>query len=128
MRVKTVLLHGFLIWLVTFAVSFAIFPLRTSNRPLFESIMPVVLAACTVFFANRYHRKRPEAPAREWYGIGLVWLVMNWLLDAALFSGGPMKMTVTEYLADIGVTYLLIPVIAVGAGQLLRTSKSAVAG
>lgn len=124
MRVKTALLHGFLIWFITFAVSFAIFPLRTSNRPLFESIMPVVLAGCTMFFANRYHRKRPQAPVQEWYRLGLVWLAMNWLLDAPLFSGGPMKMTVTEYFADIGVTYLLIPVIVIGVGQLLRTAKA----
>jgi len=124
MRVKTALLHGFLIWFITFAVSFAIFPLRTLNRPLFESIMPVVLAACTMFFANRYHSKRPEAPVREWYGIGLLWLAMNWLLDAPLFSGGPMKMTVAEYFSDIGVTYLLIPVIVMGVARLLRAAKA----
>jgi len=125
MRLKTALLHGFMIWCISLAVSFAVSPLRTSNRPLFESIMPVVLAACTVFFVQRYHRKRPEAPPREWRSVGLLWLVMNWLLDAPLFSGGPMKMTLAEYFSDIGVTYLLIPVIVLGASRLLRAAKPA---
>lgn len=47
-------LFGFLIWLISFLVSVLIFPLRTSQRPLFESIMPVVIVIWTVFFAVIY--------------------------------------------------------------------------
>ncbi len=44
-------LFGFLAWLITFVVSVLIFPLRTSQRPLFESIMPVVVTLCAVLFS-----------------------------------------------------------------------------
>ena len=47
-------LFGFFIWLIPFIVSVLIFPLRAMQRPLFESIMPVVIAIWTVFFAVIY--------------------------------------------------------------------------
>ena len=47
-------LFGFFIWLIPFVVSVLIFPLRAMQRPLFESIMPVVIAIWTVFFAVIY--------------------------------------------------------------------------
>ena len=40
----------------------------------------------------------------------------------ALLFGGPMLMTVGEYLADIGATYVMIPVITIGLGQVLERS------
>lgn len=50
------LLFGFLVWLIPFIVSVAIFPIRTSSRALFESIMPVVITICVVVFAVLYFR------------------------------------------------------------------------
>jgi len=49
MNLKQVISYGLLIWAVPFVVAMIIFPLRTSNRSLFESIMPVVLIAVTLF-------------------------------------------------------------------------------
>ena len=46
--------------------------------------------------------------------LGLLWLAICLAIDALMLLGGPMQMTVPEYLADIGVTYLMIPVITIG--------------
>ncbi|MGH7675162.1 MAG: hypothetical protein ACREMV_07805, partial [Gemmatimonadales bacterium] len=48
---RKALLYGLFIWLITFGVAFAIFPLRASARPLFESVMPVALACSVVALA-----------------------------------------------------------------------------
>ncbi len=40
--VKKALLFGFLLWVIPFVIAFLIFPIRNSDRPLFESIMPIV--------------------------------------------------------------------------------------
>jgi len=117
-KIRTALLYGFLLWLGPFVLSVLIGSLRNSNRPLFESIMPVALAAGTVWLSNRYHRKRPQASLREWLGVGLLWLLMSLLLDWPMFAAGPMQMTLAQYLADIGATYVMIPIITVGAGYL----------
>jgi hypothetical protein len=48
--------------------------------------------------------------------LGLVWLAINLLLDLPLFSYGPMRMSLGDYLADVGLTYLILPAVTVGAG------------
>jgi hypothetical protein len=111
---KSVLMTGFLVWLIPFGISCAIFPLKTSARPLFESIMPVVVTATTVVFLLVLDRRRRLVSVRNGVAVGLIWLVLNWGLDLALFSWGPMPMSVPDYMADIGLVYLIIPIVAVG--------------
>ena len=115
--VRKALGYGVLVWAIPFAVAFVIFPLRQSARPLFESIMPVAVAGAAAGFALRYFRAVRTAFAREGARLGLVWLLISIAIDAPLMLlGGPMQMTVGQYVADIGITYLLIPVITVAIG------------
>ena len=51
-------LLGFSVWLIPFAVSFLIFTLKTSLPALFESIMPVVITICVVFFNSLFEKHR----------------------------------------------------------------------
>ena len=54
---------------------------------------------------------------REGVLLGCLWFAINILIDAPLMLlGGPMKMTLPDYMSDIGVTYLLIPAITIGIG------------
>ena len=114
---RKALLFGLFIWITAFAVAFAIFPVRESSRPLFESIMPVVLSAATVFFAHRYFRHVHRGFQREGVLLGLVWLATNVVIDLPLMlAPSPMQMTLAEYFGDIGLTYALIPIITTGMG------------
>jgi len=118
--IKRALLFGLLVWLIPFAVAFVIFPVRQSNRPLFESIMPVTVALAAVVFAVLYLRQVDGRFVREGLSIGLIWLVMCLAIDMPLMLlGGPMQMTLWEYVSDIGITYLMIPVITIGMGVVL---------
>ncbi len=113
--IRKALLFGFLVWLVTFAVAFAISPIRETSRPLFESIMPVAIAIIVVPLGVVYFRRIRRRLMREGLRLGLLWVLMCVAIDAPLMLlGWPMYMTVPEYLADIGVTYLMIPVITIG--------------
>ncbi len=116
---KKALLFGFFIWLIPFLVSVLIFPLRTSSRALFESIMPVVLTICVVFFLILYFRKVEDGFLREGIILGVRWLAISLLIDLPLFMWGPMKMTLADYMMDIGLTYLIIPTITIGAGYIM---------
>ncbi len=118
---------GVWVWFVPFLVAFLIFPLRESSRPLFESIMPVALAAIVVVLAGWYFGRGTQASLREGLLLGVLWLGISVVIDAPLMLlGGPMQMTIGEYLDDIGVTYLMIPVITSGmAAALARASKVA---
>lgn len=116
--------YGFLVWAITFAVSLGVSPLRTSWRTLFESIMPVVLAAVVVAFALLYFRRVAVAFVREGVWLGLLWLLINWIVDLPLMLSPPMNMTLAEYAADVGLTYVMIPVITVGLGAARSASGS----
>jgi hypothetical protein len=121
---RKAVLFGFLIWLIAFAAAFILFPIRATARPLFESIMPVVLAVATVFFSEQYFRNVRGRFTREGFFLGIVWLVVNVLIDLPLMlSPSPMQMKPTEYVGDIGLTYLLIPVVTTGIGLVRAQAK-----
>jgi hypothetical protein len=121
--------YGVLVWLVPFAAAVVIFPLREANRPLFESLMPLAVAAPAAGLAVAYLRRAPQPVKREALWLGLLWFVISVAIDVPLMLlGGPMQMTVTDYFADIGVTYLLIPIITVGIGAAAAPSGRPASG
>jgi hypothetical protein len=120
---KRAFAYGFLVWFLTLLVSMAIFPLKRSWPVLFDSIMPVALALCAVMFANLYFQRCAASSLREGVWLGTIWLVMNWLLDWPLFSNGPMRMSMVNYIADIGLTYLMLPIITVGIAFQAASAK-----
>jgi EamA domain-containing membrane protein RarD len=116
---STALRYGLFLWLIPFAVGFLLYPLREQERPLFESIMPVVVTLCTTIFTLRYFRKIDGAYLREGVLLGVCWFLICIAIDLLLFTWGPMHMSVLDYFKDIGLTYLIIPTITVGSALLL---------
>ena len=103
------------VWLVPFLVAFLAFPFRESARPLFESIMSVTVTSTAVLLGLVYLRHLQSGFFREGLLIGLTWFAMSVLIDAPLMLfGGPMQMTFGQYMADIGLSYLSIPVVTLG--------------
>lgn len=120
---KTALFYGFLLWLIPFVVAVLIFPIRTNLRPLFESIMPVVLAACVVFFLILYFNKLETGFLKEGILLGVIWFGISLVLDLLMFMWGPMAMTFADYMMDIGLTYLIFPLVTIGVGYLLDSRQ-----
>lgn len=103
-RYGKIVLFGFLVWLTPFVVSFLIYPIRDSSRPLFESIMPVVVTVSAVLFSILHFRRTRGDYLKEGLSIGVAWLAINLVLDLLLLMEGPMKMSLADYFADIGLT------------------------
>lgn len=118
---------GILIWLIPFVTAFVIFPLRESARPLFESIMPVVVTIATVAFAVLYFRRVRMSHVREGILLGALWYAICVVIDLPLMLTGPIGMSLGEYMADIGLTYLIIPAVTIGLG-LARAQLATAAG
>ncbi len=118
--IKTVLIYGFMIWVIPFLVAMFTFSIHESSRPLFESIMAVVLAACAVVFAVKHFRAVETDFLREGIIVGLLWSAISLILDFPMFSWGPMKMSAWGYISDIGLTYLIISIIVIGFGYILE--------
>jgi hypothetical protein len=78
-----------------------------------------------VWFGVLYFKGVKQDFVREGLMIGLLWLAISLIIDLPLMlSGGPMQMTLAEYVADIGVTYLLIPVVTVGLGAVIAGARA----
>jgi hypothetical protein len=120
-EIKKKLMYGVLLWAIPFVVSIFVFPLRSSDRPLFESIMPVVVVLCVVIFSALYFRKWADSKfISEGIVLGILWLVISLAIDLALFMPEtPMQMSLVDYIKDIGLIYLMIPVITIGFGYIL---------
>ncbi len=118
--------YGFLTRLIPFAISFVVFPLRASQRPFFETIMAVVVAATAVLFSALYLRRVQVGWLKEGALIGGVWFAVNIVIDLLLFlPPSPMQMVFADYMMDIGLTYLIYPIVAMGCGYLLEQKASA---
>ncbi|MFQ6678618.1 MAG: hypothetical protein ACE5D0_09920 [Fidelibacterota bacterium] len=108
---------GILMWLIPFVVAFLIFPIRESSRPLFESVMAIAVSGSAVVLGLKYLKQINQSWKDEAVLLGFLWFIICIAIDAPLMLfGGPMEMTIEQYMDDIGITYLIIPVITWGIG------------
>ena len=118
---------GLLSWLVPFAVSF-LFVDRSGQflipQPLFKSLMIVVFGGFgTALLVVAFHRIVPST--RSGITLGCYWLLINLGLDLLILV--PLiHMHIVTYLYDIGLRYLLIPIISTAIGTVVeRTGQPA---
>ena len=119
MNHKTAILYGIAIWVFVFVIALLVFPLRTNERPLFESVMSVALVLSVTYSSIRYFKTIKRRYTFIGLCLGIIWLIVSLAFDALMFSWGPMKMSLVDYINDIGVTYLVIFIIPLGIGYLL---------
>lgn len=106
--------YGLASWFVPFAVAMAMYPLRMTNRALFESAFAVVLAGTVVATTTALLARVSSNFVSYGMRCGAVWVLQCQLLDAIAYSVGPMQLTLLDYVYDIGVTYLMIPLVTLG--------------
>jgi len=119
---KRALLLGLLSWLIPFLVSFAAFPLKKSNAPLFSTVMTLVVLLTAGALLDVYFRERVPLVS-EAVLVGALWFLINLVLDYPMFAFGPMKMDVGKYYSEIGLTYLIFPMFALGAARLVASQE-----
>lgn len=117
---KLALALGFLLWLVPFILSLAISPIHTSDRVFFETVMPVVITLAVVALSYLYFNGVKGEYLKEGIIVGIIWLAISLVFDLLMFSWGPMAMSFTDYMKDIGLTYLIYPIVTIGIGYLLE--------
>ena len=82
---KKSILFGFLVWLFPFVVAFLIYPIHESNRPLFESIMPLVITISVVAFSYLYFKNVDKNVKAEGAKLGIIFLLINLIIDLIMF-------------------------------------------
>ena len=117
---------GFFSWLVPFVVSFLFYNKNgqpTLDANLTHNILVVVGVATGSYLLVRYFKGVHNQPIKEGIIVGLVWLIMNLVLDVIILL--PMsKIGIDEYISRIGISYLSIFLMSVMAGYVVKNSKT----
>ncbi len=125
-RVLKIGYFGFLTWLVPFVVSLLFF--IKEGQPIMDiffikSIMIVLSSVFGAFLMIIYFRKIDLNFLREGVSIGVSWFVINCILDILVllpFTG----MSMTTWFAQIGMRYLMIPVMSISMGYIAKYHKA----
>jgi hypothetical protein len=121
-----VALFGVFSWLIPFLASFPFFD-QTGQllvpQPLFKSLMVVVGSGVgVVLLAWAFRWVRPNLTSGLL--LGVYWLVINLVLDVAVLV--PMSgMEIGFYFYDIGLRYLVLPIVAAAMGAVAERRAEA---
>jgi hypothetical protein len=118
-------LLGLLSWAVPLAASFLFFDRTgqlTISQPLFKSIMVVVSGGFgAALLVLAFRRVLPSW--RTGLALGCYWLFLNLALDLLVLV--PLTgMTIKTYFYDIGLRYLLIPIVSTAMGAAAAEASS----
>jgi hypothetical protein len=118
-------LLGFLTWLIPFVAGFLFYSPQGQlvvDALVFKAIMVVVGSITGAALLVLYFKKIEKNYVFEGVVVGVVWFVLNILLDLVILV--PMsKMTVGTYFAQIGLEYLTIPTLSIAMGLVAKTAS-----
>lgn len=115
---------GLLSWMIPFFISIPFYsPEGTPliDLALFKSIMIVTGSGVGSVLLILYFRNVPNNYFRAGLTAGIVWLLMNWILDLIILV--PMShLSIPEYAGQIGLRYLMILFMGVTTGYIVEES------
>ena len=116
------ILYGFLAWLVPFVTAFFFYSKEGGlviDIFLFKTIMIVVGAIVGAFLLVSYFKRIRANYLMEGIIVGITWFIINIVLDILILI--PMSgMALPGYFAEIGLRYLVMPVMSIMVGAALE--------
>jgi hypothetical protein len=121
-----IILFGLVIWLIPFLVGFLFIDQEGNfiiSETFFKSIMIVIGSLVGVILAVKYFKGIKANFIKEGIILGIVWLIINWIIDLIMVSVGFFPMTIGKYFTDIGLRVLGLPIYTIGLGYALKQKK-----
>jgi uncharacterized membrane protein YpjA len=119
------ILYGFLAWLIPFISAFFFYSKEGGlaiDIFLFKTIMIVVGSIVGAFLLVSYFKRLRANYLMEGIIVGITWFVISILLD--IFILIPMsEMSLPSYFTEIGLRYLVMPVMSIMVGAALENKK-----
>ncbi|WP_394747521.1 hypothetical protein [Spongiimicrobium salis] len=116
---------GILIWMVPFLFGFLLYSETGELNVdifLFKSIMMINLAIITAFSINVYLGKAALSSLKNSAIVGVLWMLIVLLLDVLILLPRT-TMDSTAYINQIGLRYMIIPIICLSSGYSLMKQK-----
>lgn len=119
-----IILYGILVWLVPFVIAIPFYSpdgILLVDEYLFKTVMILSGGGTGAILLVLLFREIKQDYVKKGVIIGLVWLVINWLLDIGILL--PLSgMDVSTYLNQIGLRYFMIPIMSIMAGYIAYTA------
>ena len=118
--------YGIILWAIPYATAIPLLSLDQGDPFLFKTIMIVEGSIVGGMLAAVYFTGVRRNFLREGITLGVVWIVVNWILD----YGGVVyftEMPLTRYFAEIGLRYIAMAAPPVAIGYVMEkhlTSRS----
>ena len=121
MKYAKAIFLGILMWVIPFVTSFLFFDMNTKqliiDEHVFKSIMLLESSVLGVILIVYFFRSIKFSFFKEGLILGLLWFVINCLLDVILLL--PMsKMALPVWFGQIGVRYLMAPIMGGAMGYM----------
>jgi hypothetical protein len=124
-RVIKIIAFGFLTWLIPFLVAIPFYSPNGTiliDQSLFKSIMIITGGITGAFLVIRSFKGIWKDFIRFGCLIGVVWLLINWVLDFIILL--PLNgMDISTYFSQIGIRYLMIPIMSIMAGYVAKNAR-----
>ncbi|MDO8897966.1 MAG: hypothetical protein Q7V19_09980 [Bacteroidales bacterium] len=119
------LLYGFLAWLIPFVASIFFYTEEGGLRIdifFFKTIMIIVGSISGAVLLISYFKRINKGYLKEGIYVGFTWFVINILLDLLVLI--PMaRMAISDYFLQIGLRYLVMPIMSIMIGAALEIKK-----
>ena len=119
--VLRIVLFGVLVWAIPFVLGMLLFPLQTRSPELFNTLMSVAVCAAGSGIGLLLMKKQTEHTRNNAILIGFKWAAICIIIDLPIFMLG-LDMGIQHYLSDIGMTYLMLPIILWALARASRIS------
>jgi hypothetical protein len=80
--------------------------------------MNITLVLIGSIFLILYTKKSKDMNTFEGFEVGILFFIISIIFDLFLFIEGPMKMSFSNYMLDIGFSYLVYPILGVFTGYI----------
>ena len=113
---------GIVLWLVPFLVSIPFFSSDGElliRQQVFGTIMSIVLALSIAAVVIWFFEQKQEDYLRTGLLVGIVWLIMNWVLDLIVLVS-LFGMPFADYVTQLAGVYVVVPITTIAIGYLLN--------
>lgn len=110
--------YGFIVWVIPYVSAIPLLGLMQSDLIFFKTLMILIGGLTGAVCIVLYFMKVDKDYLQEGIWLGVVWLILNWLLDFAALL--PLsKMPYLQYFKEIGLRYLVMPAMSIPVGYVL---------
>ena len=122
-----IVLFGIGVWAIPFGFGMLLFSIQATQSELFDTLMTISICTAAVLFGTVLARRPSGLSRKNAMEIGFAWVSICIIIDIPIFVFG-LGMKPEKYIADIGLTYLILPIVLFGLAVVSRAPKARLAG